>query len=514
VWRRTANSDGQGTIWYRNWQNGSWGSSVQISDGATTAKRPHVAAAPNNEFHVVWRQRGGPGNSYEVYYRKWSNGSWGSREKATNTSAQANEDPHIALDSSNNPHVSFPEGTSAAYIKRTGGSWSALTILASTGLDPTVAVDDNNAVYVAYDEHYKYNTGSGWSSSQVYDDGGYIPDVYGDGQYCHIGYRKGTNVYYIKVSAGGSPPPEESITVTYPNGGEVWQAGATKTITWTWNGSIANVKIRYSTDSGSNWTTLVESTPNDGSWSLTVPDISSTHCRIRVADASDGTVFDTSNADFTVTSGGGGGDSWITVTDPNGGEVWAAGSEHPITWQSSGDFAYVRLDYSTNGGQTWIQIASKTANDGSRDWTIPSTPSGSCRVRVQSKADASVQDMSNSNFTITGSADAPGLTLSGGDVPHAFELLQNYPNPFNPSTEIRFDIPAEGEDGSVRAFITIYDTRGRLVKRLLDSDLAPGSYRIHWDGRSDSGESLGSGVYLLHLQAGTNSSTVKMLLAR
>jgi hypothetical protein len=508
VWRKSGSSD---SIWYKNYQNGSWGSAVQISQGSTMAKRPHVAIGSNNEFHVVWRQRGGPGNSYEVMYRKWANGSWGNVEMATNTSAQANEDPHVALDSSNNPHVSFPEGTSAAYIKRSGGDWTDIVILASTGLDPVVAVDDNNAIYVAYDEHYRYNTGSGWSTAQVYDDGGYMPDAYGDGQYAHIVYRKNTNVYYTSVSAGGGPPPEKWITVTDPNGGEVWEPGSIHNITWNWSGGISNVKISGSTNSGSTWTTLVESTACDGSYSWTVPNTPSQDCRVKIADVGDSNVYDISDADFTI--GPGGGDQWITVTDPNGGEVWTVGSAHEITWESSDDFDYVRLDYSTNGGSNWIQICSKTSNDGSRDWTVPNTPSGNCRVRVQSKSDASVQDMSDANFTISAGAGAPGLTLSGGEVPHTFELLQNYPNPFNPSTEIRFDIPA-GESGTVRAFITVYDARGRLVRRLLDEDLPAGAYRLHWDGRSDSGESLASGIYLLHLQAGRDRGTVKMLLTR
>ena len=82
--------------------------------------------------------------------------------------------------------------------------------------------------------------------------------------------------------------------------------------------------------------------------------------------------------------------SWILLTSPAGGETWIPGSKPAITWASSEDFDYVRLDYSINDGLGWIKMTSRTANDGARDWTVPGVLSDLCRVRVTSKDDNNI----------------------------------------------------------------------------------------------------------------------------
>jgi hypothetical protein len=102
---------------------------------------------------------------------------------------------------------------------------------------------------------------------------------------------------------------------------------------------------------------------------------------------------------------------------------------------------------------------------------------------------------------------------SGANIPKVFSLSQNYPNPFNPSTTISFDIP--GTIGTKqRVSLIVYDIRGRLVRRLIDSDLEPGSHKIHWDGHDDRGRSVSSGVYLYRLESGDFISTRKMIVVR
>mgnify|MGYP001567973005 CR=1 FL=1 len=50
-------------------------------------------------------------------------------------------------------------------------------------------------------------------------------------------------------------------------------------------------------------------------YAWTIPDAIGTTLRVRISDASDGTVLDTSNANFKIMGG-------FTLTAPNGGEVW------------------------------------------------------------------------------------------------------------------------------------------------------------------------------------------------
>jgi hypothetical protein len=91
-----------------------------------------------------------------------------------------------------------------------------------------------------------------------------------------------------------------SITVVSPNGGENWTVGSTHNITWTSTGTVGNVKIRYSADDGSNWSTVAASTSNDGSYSWTVPDTASARCIVRVGDTA-GSPVDSSDTVFTIT---------------------------------------------------------------------------------------------------------------------------------------------------------------------------------------------------------------------
>ena len=67
-----------------------------------------------------------------------------------------------------------------------------------------------------------------------------------------------------------------------------WPLGSTQTITWNVANttalpiSTANVKISYSTDGGATFTTLIASTPNDGSQTITVPNVLTTTGRIMI----------------------------------------------------------------------------------------------------------------------------------------------------------------------------------------------------------------------------------------
>lgn len=92
------------------------------------------------------------------------------------------------------------------------------------------------------------------------------------------------------------------VTVSAPNGGENWCVGTNQTITWKSDG-IDNVKIEYSTNSGTNWNLITASTPaSTGSFSWSIPanyTPGSTN-QIRISDASKDTRNDVSNSNFTV----------------------------------------------------------------------------------------------------------------------------------------------------------------------------------------------------------------------
>ncbi len=186
------------------------------------------------------------------------------------------------------------------------------------------------------------------------------------------------------------------LVVTSPNGGESWRAGTRRNITWESTGEVGNVKIQVSTDNKTSWTTVVSSTANDGSYSWIVPNITSAQCFIRISEASDGDPSDVSDSAFTILPQV----KTINLTSPNGGENWTAGSNHNITWSSSGSVGNVKIEYSTDNGSNWSEIINSTANDGSHSWTVPNTPSTECLVKISEGSDSELVDFSESTFAI------------------------------------------------------------------------------------------------------------------
>lgn len=98
-------------------------------------------------------------------------------------------------------------------------------------------------------------------------------------------------------------------------------------------------------------------------------------------------------------------------------------------------------------------------------------------------------------------------------LPHATRLSQNYPNPFNPSTRIEFDLAGSGEH-KVPVRLSVYSLRGRLVRELLESGLAPGHHSVVWDGNDARGAPTGSGAYILILETPGGTYSRKLVLER
>lgn len=95
-------------------------------------------------------------------------------------------------------------------------------------------------------------------------------------------------------------------------------------------------------------------------------------------------------------------------------------------------------------------------------------------------------------------------------IPDDFTLHSSYPNPFSESTAIRFSL---GEPARVSLFVT--DVAGRLVRTLLDeSPHSAGRHSVAWDGKSDTGADLSSGLYLYTLSAGQKRVSKSVLLVK
>ena len=104
-------------------------------------------------------------------------------------------------------------------------------------------------------------------------------------------------------------------------------------------------------------------------------------------------------------------------------------------------------------------------------------------------------------------ADAGELDI---DANRRFILEQCYPNPFNATTTISFTL-----NGRSRARISVYNVTGELVKTPLDEAREAGTYNdVIWDGKSNSGRNVSSGLYFYRLQADSFADVKKMVLLR
>lgn len=137
--------------------------------------------------------------------------------------------------------------------------------------------------------------------------------------------------------------------------------------------------------------------------------------------------------------------------------------------------------YVTGDGETWIKVVSD------------------CRVLLEPILAERAPGVPDKSFP-GGAPPAPAVDR--------LELFAS-PNPFNPKTTIDLYLPAAGI-GEVK----IFDIRGYLVRTLHTGPLVRGQNTFVWEGQSDSGSAVASGVYLVSAKAGDHELTRKLLLVK
>ncbi len=95
----------------------------------------------------------------------------------------------------------------------------------------------------------------------------------------------------------------------------------------------------------------------------------------------------------------------IDIQNPASGESLTGGSIHTISWQdyrnlSSCPYNYF-LDYSIDGGQSWIAINSEAVSGScSYDWVVPDVNSSQCKIRITDADDPNYTDISTGYLSI------------------------------------------------------------------------------------------------------------------
>ncbi|MBI4712254.1 MAG: hypothetical protein HY762_02965 [Planctomycetes bacterium] len=191
-------------------------------------------------------------------------------------------------------------------------------------------------------------------------------------------------------------------TVTAPGPG-AYIVGSTTAIQWISSSTIFNVKLEYWSQSAGNYVVIpgAGNIPNTGSYSWQIPDdiTAVNNVKVKVSNAADSSSYDESDVSFKIR-----GD--FAVLFPNAViDTLRVGEATPVSWTTTGNIQYVKLEYSTDGGTTWIDPPIESnlfPNPNTYIWTVPDAITTTARFRVADVADPTVYDISNNNFRIMG----------------------------------------------------------------------------------------------------------------
>ncbi|MCT2562124.1 reprolysin-like metallopeptidase [Chryseobacterium herbae] len=205
------------------------------------------------------------------------------------------------------------------------------------------------------------------------------------------------------ITVNGTAGP---FTVSSQNAVTNYVGNSAQTVTWdiagtTANGvNAANVDILWSADSGNTWTTLLATTPNDGSQAVTIPNVTTTKGRLMVK-GSNHIFFDINNANINVNAVPAGNDT-IAPTAPVLAASGTTSTSTNLSWNGATDNIAVT-------GYDVYQGLSLIGSTASTSYTATSlSPSTTYSFTVKAKDAAGNISVSSNSVSVT--------TLTGPSV--------------------------------------------------------------------------------------------------
>jgi hypothetical protein len=186
------------------------------------------------------------------------------------------------------------------------------------------------------------------------------------------------------------------------------------------------------------------------------------------------------------------------------------------TWYSNdkGEFTddVFTIEVSADSGQTWAVM--ETFGVPHREWLLSEfdlwdfveiTPHMRLRFVAEDIGGESSVEVAVDEVLMVETSSSVGEPFAGV---RSLELSA-FPNPGNPRTVLSLSIPRDG-----RARLDIVNVGGRLVRRLWEGPIAAGLHTFPWDGRSESGRSVASGLYFARLVHDGKSRTERLLIIK
>ena len=122
---------------------------------------------------------------------------------------------------------------------------------------------------------------------------------------------------------------------------------------------------------------------------------------------------------------------------------------------------------------------------------------------------ASVVETRASENTLSERAIPHMSAATSGGVPSTLTISRVSPNPAHSGTELAYAVPSEAA-----VTLTIFDVRGRIVRRITLQGQSPGRHSVPWDLKDDAGRPVGSGIYFMRLEEGLEAHTARVIVAR
>lgn len=198
---------------------------------------------------------------------------------------------------------------------------------------------------------------------------------------------------------------------------------------------------------------------------------------------------------------------------PHGYEKFYAGSVHFIDWISSVPDTQptsVMLELSTTGNSgPWVTIADNLPDNGKYQWLIPDTISSQdCFFR----------------YTIFDQSDtAECITPAPFEIMPSLSIYQNPPTEIMSKNDLKI-IPSFIAHGGVQIYyeinktstvnLSIYDSSGRVVKKLIDRKQKRGHGNVLWDGKDEMGFYVKNGIYFILLTIEKETISKKIALMK
>lgn len=109
----------------------------------------------------------------------------------------------------------------------------------------------------------------------------------------------------------------------------------------------------------------------------------------------------------------------VTFEKPDGGETLAQGSTYEIEWDASDSetsVSRVDIEYSPDGGDSWSNISTDEANDGTYSWTVPSDTTSNALIRVNATDTAGLTASDRSETFTIKEPNSPPKADAGSDT--------------------------------------------------------------------------------------------------